>query len=160
MRMLYFGSEPLAKGIYATRSDPARRLAQVPVATRVSRRSPPEDGAATRAALKRFDLGGDDLIGNEVVAILIARHRPPVHASFPVPPDVVPRSFMGETAPGDVELFDLVGFHNPSIARALHRLSFPTVPFRLPSVGQGADWNTLIQGAQDDRASDAFGNMA
>jgi uncharacterized protein YbjT (DUF2867 family) len=65
MENLYFGKEQLAKGIYATPLPPRRQLAQVAVA---------DIGAAAvrlleepgRFAGKRFDLGGDELAGNDV----------------------------------------------------------------------------------------------
>src|SRR5260221_1260720 len=69
MENLYFGKEQLAKGIYAAALPPTRGLAQIAVAdigavaVRVL-----ED--ASRFTGRRFDLGGDEVIGNDVVAIL------------------------------------------------------------------------------------------
>jgi len=69
MENLYFGKEQLAKGIYATPLSPTRGLAQVAVADigAVAVRLLEDPG---RLAGKRFDLGGDELTGNDVVAIL------------------------------------------------------------------------------------------
>ena len=69
MENLYFGKEQLANGIYATPLPPTRPLAQVAVADigAVAVRLLEDPG---RFAGKRFDLGGDELTGNDVVAIL------------------------------------------------------------------------------------------
>ena len=69
MENLYFGKEQLAKGIYATPLPPTRGLAQVAVADigAVAVRLLEDPG---RFAGKRFDLGSDELTGNDVVAIL------------------------------------------------------------------------------------------
>src|SRR6202020_273136 len=69
MEILYFGKEQLAKGIYATPLPPTRQLAQVAVADigAVAVRLLEDPG---RFAGKRFDLGSDELTGNDVLAIL------------------------------------------------------------------------------------------
>src|SRR6185295_16762376 len=87
MENLYFGKEQVAKGIYATPLAPTRRLAQVAVADigAVAVRLLEDPG---RSAGKRFDLGGDDLSGNEVVAIL-SRVTGRPFTYFQVPLDVI-----------------------------------------------------------------------
>src|SRR5258708_7599717 len=69
MENLYFGKEQLAKGIYASAVPPKRTLAQVAVADigAVAVRLLEHAGRFTG---NHFDLAGDDLTGNDVVAIL------------------------------------------------------------------------------------------
>src|SRR5579862_4726718 len=69
MENLYFGKEQLAKGTYATPLPPTRALAQVALADigAVAVRVLEDPGRFTG---KRFDLAGDDLTGNDVLAIL------------------------------------------------------------------------------------------
>src|ERR1700757_3687965 len=69
MENLYFGKEQLVKGIYASALPPTRQLAQVAVADigAVAVRLLEDPG---RFAGKRFDLGGDELSGNDVLAVL------------------------------------------------------------------------------------------
>ena len=93
MENLYFGKEQLAKGIYATPLPPTRQLAQVAVADigAVAVRLLEDPG---RFAGKRFDLAGDELTGNDVVAIL-SRVTGRPFTYFQVPLDVI-RQRMGE----------------------------------------------------------------
>src|SRR4029078_12813876 len=69
MENLHFGKEQLAKGIYAAPLPPTRGLGQVAVADigAVAVRLLEDPG---RFVGKRFDLGGDELTGNDVLAIL------------------------------------------------------------------------------------------
>src|ERR1700716_2501111 len=69
MENLYFAKEQLAKGVYAATLPPTRTLAQVAVADigAVAVRVLEDAGRFTG---KRFDLAGDELTGNAVVAIL------------------------------------------------------------------------------------------
>src|ERR1700746_319397 len=69
MENLYFGKEQLAKGIYATPLPPARQLAQVP-ATDIGAFALHLIEDPGRFAGKRYDLGSDELTGNDVLAIL------------------------------------------------------------------------------------------
>ena len=93
MENLYFGKEQLARGIYATPLPPTRRLAQVAVADigAVVVRLIEDPG---RFAGRRFDLGGDELTGNDVLAIL-SRVTGRPFTYFQVPLDVI-RQRMGE----------------------------------------------------------------
>src|SRR5258708_7021004 len=90
MENLYFGKEQLAKGIYAVALPPTRKLAQIAladigaVAVRVL-----ED--AGRFTGKRVDLAGDELTGNDVVAILSRVTRRPF-SYYPIPLHVIPQS--------------------------------------------------------------------
>src|ERR1700752_5188619 len=87
MENLHFGKEQLAKGIYATPLPPTKTLAQIAVAdigavaVRVL-----EDAASFTG--KRFDIAGDELSGNDVVAIL-SRVTGRPFSYFQVPLDVI-----------------------------------------------------------------------
>ena len=142
MENLYFGKEQLAKGIYATPLAPTRRLAQVAVADigAVAVRLLEDSG---RFAGKRFDLGGDDLTANDILAIL-SRVTGRPFTYFQVPLDVI-RQRMGEDGAKMYEWFDRVGFTFDH--RALRR-EFPDVAFHdFESWAKAQDWNTLLQSA-------------
>jgi uncharacterized protein YbjT (DUF2867 family) len=142
MENLYFGKEQLAKGVYATPLPPTKQLAQVAVADigAVAIRLL-EDPA--RFAGKRFDLGGDELTGNDVLAVL-SRVTGRPFTYFQVPLDVV-RQRMGEDGTKMYEWFDRVGF---TVDRAALRREFPDVPFHdFESWAKAQDWNTLLQRA-------------
>jgi uncharacterized protein YbjT (DUF2867 family) len=140
MENLYFGKEQLGKGIYATPLPPTRRLAQVAVA---------DNGAVAvrlledpaRFAGKRFDLAGDELTGNDVVAIL-ARVTGRPFTYFQVPMDVI-RQRMGEENATMYEWFDRVGY---TVDRAALRREFPDVTFHdFESWARAHDWNALLE---------------
>ena len=140
MENLYFGKEQLAKGIYATPLPPTRQLAQVAVADigAVAVRFLEDPG---RFAGKRFDLAGDELTGNDVVAIL-SRVTGRPFSYFQVPLDVI-RQHMGEEAVKMYEWFDRVGY---TVDRATLRREFPDVAFHdFESWARAQDWNTLLQ---------------
>jgi uncharacterized protein YbjT (DUF2867 family) len=142
MENLYFGKERLAKGIYATPLPPTRQLAQVAVADigAVAVRLLEDPG---RFAGRRFDLGGDGLTGNDVVAILSRVTGRPFSYSQ-VPTDLI-RQHMGEDNAKMYEWFDRVGY---TIDRAALRREFPDVAFHdFESWAKAQDWNTLLQGA-------------
>jgi uncharacterized protein YbjT (DUF2867 family) len=142
MENLYFGKAQLAKGVYATPLSPTRPLAQVAVA---------DIGAvavrllenADRFAGKRFDLGGDELSGNDVVAIL-SRITGRPFSYFQVPLDVI-RQRMGEDAAKMYEWFERVGY---TVDHAALRREFSDVAFHdFESWAKAQDWNELLQGA-------------
>ena len=142
MENLYFGKEQLAKGMYATPLPPTRRLAQVAVADigAVAVRLLEDPG---RFAGKRFDLAGDELTSNDVLAILTRVTGRPF-SYFQVPLDVI-RQRMGEDGAKMYEWFDRVGF---IFDRAALRREFPDVAFHdFESWAKAQDWNTLLQGA-------------
>jgi uncharacterized protein YbjT (DUF2867 family) len=141
MENLHFGKEQLAKGIYAAPLPPTRPLAQVAVADigAVAVRLLEDPG---RFAGKRFDLGGDELTGNDVIAILSRVIGRPF-TYFQVPLDVI-RQRMGEDAVKMYEWFDRVGY---TVDRAALRREFPDVAFHdFESWVKAQDWNTLLQG--------------
>ena len=138
MENLYFVKEQLAKGIYAAALPPTRAHAQIAVtdigavAVRVL-----EDAA--RFTGKRFDLGGDELTGNDAMAIL-SRVTGRSFSYFQVPLDVV-RQRMGEDAVKMYEWFDRVGF---AVDRAALRREFPGVAFHnFESWAKTQDWRAF-----------------
>ena len=142
MENLYFGKEQFAKGIYATPLPPTRRLAQVAVADigAIAVRLLEDPG---RFAGKRFDLGGDELTGNQVLAIL-SRVTGRPFTYFQVPLDVI-RQRMGEDGAKMYEWFDRTGF---TFDRAALRREFPDVALHdFESWAKAQDWNTLLQDA-------------
>ena len=142
MENLYFGKEQLAKGIYATPLQPTTKLAQVAVADigAVAVRLLEDPG---RFAGKRFDLGGDELTGNDVVVVL-ARVTGRPFTYFQVPLNVI-RQRMGEEAVKMYEWFERVGY---TVDRAALRREFPDVAFHdFESWARAQDWKTLLQAA-------------
>ena len=123
MENLTFAKEQLAKGIYPAALPPARTVAQVAVAdigavaVRVL-----EDPA--RFAGKRFDLAGDELTGNDIVAILSRiTGRPFTYAQVPL--EVI-RQRMGDDGVKMYEWMDRVGY---TVDRPALRREFPDVAF-------------------------------
>jgi uncharacterized protein YbjT (DUF2867 family) len=138
MENLYFIKEQLAKGIYASALPPTRALAQVAVADigAVAVRALEDAGRFTG---KRFDLAGDELTGNEALAIL-SRVLGRSFSYFQVPLDMV-RQRMGEDAVRMYEWFDRVGF---TVDRAALRREFPDVAFPdFESWAKTQDWSVL-----------------
>jgi uncharacterized protein YbjT (DUF2867 family) len=138
MENLYFIQEQLATGVYASALSPTRSLAQVAVAdigavaVRVL-----ED--ADRFTGKRFDLAGDELTGNDAMAIL-SSVTGRSFSYFQVPLDVV-RQRMGEDAVKMYEWFDRAGF---TVDRAALRREFPEVAFHdFESWAKTQDWSAL-----------------
>jgi uncharacterized protein YbjT (DUF2867 family) len=138
MENLYFIKEQLATGVYASALSPTRSLAQVAVAdigavaVRVL-----ED--ADRFTGKRFDLAGDELTGNDAMAIL-SSVTGRSFSYFQVPLDVV-RQRMGEDAVKMYEWFDRAGF---TVDRAALRREFPEVAFHdFESWAKTQDWSAL-----------------
>jgi uncharacterized protein YbjT (DUF2867 family) len=141
MENLYYGREQLAKGVYAAPLPPARALAQVAVADigAVAVRLLEDPG---RFAGRRFDLGGDELTGNDIVAIL-SRVTGRTFTYFHVPLDVI-RQRMGEDALKMYEWFDRVGF---TVDRVSLRREFSDVAFQdFESWARTQDWKMLLQG--------------
>jgi len=142
MENLYFGKEQLAKGIYATPLPPTRQLAQVAVADigAVAVRLLEDPG---RFAGKRFDLGSDELTGNDILAIL-SRVTGRRFTYFQVPLAVI-RQRMGEDGAKMYEWFERVGF---TVDRAALFREFPDVAFHdFESWAKAQDWNRLLDGA-------------
>jgi uncharacterized protein YbjT (DUF2867 family) len=140
MENLYFAREQLAKGIYAAMLPPSRALAQIAVAdigavaVRVL-----ED--ASRFTGKRFDLAGDELTGNDAIAIL-SRITGRAFAYHRVPLDVI-RQRMGVDAARMYEWLDGVGYTADRVAL---RREFPDVALHdFESWAKTQNWNALLQ---------------
>src|SRR5712672_2085931 len=142
MENLYFGKAQLTKGIYAAALPPTRQLAQVAVADigAVAVRLLEDPG---RFAGKHFDLGSDELTGNDVVAILSrVTGRPFTYLQVPL--DVI-RQRMGEDGARMYEWLDRVGY---TVDRAALHRDFPDVAFHdFESWAKTQDWNALLQSA-------------
>src|ERR1700722_550895 len=138
MENLYFIKDQLAKGIYAVPLPPTRVLPQVAVADigAVAVRVLEDAGRFTG---KRFDLAGDELNGNESVAILSRVVGRPF-TYFQVPLDVV-RQHMGEDAAKMYAWFDEAGF---KVDLAPLRREFPDIAFHnFEAWAKTQDWNAL-----------------
>jgi uncharacterized protein YbjT (DUF2867 family) len=142
MENLYFGKEQLANGIYATPLPPTRKLAQVAVADigAVAARVLEDPG---HFAGKRLDLEGDELTGDDVVAIL-SRVTGRRFTYFQVPLDLI-RQRMGEDAVKMYEWFDRIGYR---VDRAALRREFSDIAFHnFESWAKAQNWNTFLQSA-------------
>jgi uncharacterized protein YbjT (DUF2867 family) len=143
MENLYFVKEQLAKGVYAAVLPPKRALAQIAVADigEVAIRVLEDAGRFTG---KRFDLAGDELTGNDALAIL-SRVTGRSFSYYQVPFDVI-RQRRGEDAVRMYEWFDRSGF---TVDRGGLRREFPDVDFHdFESWAKTQDWNVLGQSAQ------------
>ena len=142
MENLYFGREQLAKGIYAAPLPSTRKLAQVAVAdigaVAVRAFEDPD-----RHAGQRYDIAGDELTGNEAMAIL-SRVTGRPFSYVQVPLDAV-RQRMGNESAVMYEWFDRVGY---TVDLAALRRAFPEVHFHdFEAWAQQQDWRALLQGA-------------
>jgi len=141
MENISFGREQLAKGIYGATLAPTKKLAQIAVADigAVAVRVLENPGRFTG---KRYDLAGDELTGNDVVAIL-SRVTGRPFTYYQVPLDVI-RQRMGDDGAKMYEFFDRVGF--TADLPALRR-EFPDVAFQdFESWAKKLDWKALLQG--------------
>jgi uncharacterized protein YbjT (DUF2867 family) len=138
MENLSFAKEQLAKGVYPSALPPTRTVAQVAVADigAVAVRVLEEPG---RFAGKRFDLAGDELTGNDVVAILSrVTGRPLTYYQLPL--EVI-RQGMGEDGARMYAWMDRVGY---TVDRAALRREFPDVAFHdFESWLKTQDWKAL-----------------
>src|SRR5262249_43284282 len=123
MENAFFGLAQLRQGVYGSPLLPTRRVMQVAVSDIA--------GAAVAAlenrdryAGKRYDLAGDELTGEEVVAILSKGTGRPL-SYFQAPMDMI-RGALGEEAVTMYEWFDTTGY---SADRAALRRDFPDVPW-------------------------------
>ena len=123
MENLSYGREQLAKGIYGSTLSPTKKLQQVAVADigAVAARMLENAGGFTG---KRIEIAGDELTGNDVVAIL-SRVTGRPFAYYQVPLDVI-RQRMGDDGVRMSEWLDQVGY---SVDRAALRREFPDVAF-------------------------------
>jgi uncharacterized protein YbjT (DUF2867 family) len=146
MENLYFGKEQLAKGVYAAPLPPTRQLAQIALADigAVAVRLLEDPG---RFAGKRFDLAGDELTGNDIVAVL-SRVTGRPFTYFQVPLDVI-RQRMSDDAAKMYAWLDRAGW---TVDPAALRREFPDVALHdFESWVRAQDWKTLLRAAQDVR---------
>jgi uncharacterized protein YbjT (DUF2867 family) len=141
MENLFYGREQLATGVYSIPLPATRPLAQCAVA---------DIGAVavrlledpSRFTGKRYDIAGDELSGNDVVAI-ISRITGRPFTYFEVPLDVI-RQRMGEDGTKMYEWFNRVGY---TVDRPALRREFPDVAFHdFATWAKGLDWNALLGG--------------
>jgi uncharacterized protein YbjT (DUF2867 family) len=139
MENLSFAKEQLAKGVYPSALPPTRTVAQVALADigAVAVRVLEEPGRFTG---KRFDLAGDELTGNDVVAILSrVSGRPQTYYQLPL--EVI-RQGMGEDGARMYAWMDRVGY---TVDRAALRREFPDVAFHdFGSWLKTQDWKALL----------------
>jgi len=140
MENLYYAKGQLAEGTYPLALPSTRKLAQIAVA---------DIGAvavrvlenASRFAGRRFDLAGDELTANELVAILsrvTGRH----FTHYQIPIDFI-RQRMGEDNARMYEWFDRVGY---VVDRAALHREFPDVGFHdFESWAKEQDWKAILQ---------------
>lgn len=135
MENLAFAREQVEQGVYAAALPPTRPLQQIAVAdvgavaVRVL-----EDAA--RFTGRRYDLAGDEVTGNDIVAIL-SRVTGRPFGYFEVPLDMI-RQRMGEDGVLMYRWFDRVGF---TVDRAALRREFPDVAFHnFESWAREQDW--------------------
>jgi uncharacterized protein YbjT (DUF2867 family) len=141
MENLYYGKDQLRQGIYASPLSPGTVLQQVSVedigavASRVLEREADFVG-------RRLDLAGDELTGNETLAILSrVTNRPMTY--YQVPIDVI-RERMGQDVALMNEWLERVGY---SADRAALRSKFPDVDFHdFESWSKQQDWKSLLRG--------------
>ena len=140
MENLYYAKGQLAEGIYPLALPPTRKLAQIAVA---------DIGAvairvlenASRFAGRRFDLAGDELTANEVVAIL-SHVTGRLFTHYQIPIDFI-RQRMGDDNARMYEWFDRVGY---VVDRAALHREFPDVAFQdFESWAKQQDWKALLQ---------------
>ena len=141
MENAFFGLAQLRQGVYGSPLTPTRRLMQVAVSDIA--------GAAVAAlehrgryAGKRFDLAGDELTGEEVVAILSKVTGRPF-SYFQVPMEMI-RGAMGEDGVKMYECFERTGY---TVDRAALRRDFPEVPWvSFEAWARAQDWTKLLAG--------------
>ncbi len=138
MENIHYGREQLAKGIYAASLPPTRKLAQIAVAD-IGAVAARVLEAPARFTGRRYDLAGDELTGDEVVAIL-SRVTGRPFTYFRVPLDAV-RQRMGDEVAKMSEWFDRVGY---TVDPAAIRHEFPDVAFHdFESWAKAQDWKGI-----------------
>jgi uncharacterized protein YbjT (DUF2867 family) len=141
MENVFFGLPQLRQGVYGSPLQPTTRLMQVAVS---------DIGAAAVAALenraryggKRFDLAGDELTGEQTIAILSKVTGRPF-SYFKVPMEMI-RGAMGEDGVKMYEWFESTGY---AIDRAALKRDFPEVPWlSFEQWAEKQDWKALLAG--------------
>jgi uncharacterized protein YbjT (DUF2867 family) len=139
MENAFFGREQLKQGVYATPLPPGRKLGQIAVA---------DIAACAKAVLenrnryegKRFDIAGDNLSGEEAVAVL-SRVAGRKFSYFQVPMDAI-RARMGNDGVKMYEWFEREGY---SFDLAALRDAFPDVKWHsFEDWAKAQDWPALL----------------
>ena len=141
MENAFFGLAQLRQGVYGSPLLPSRRLMQIAVSDIAGAAVAALENRA-RYTGKRFDLAGDELTGEEVVAILSKVIGRPF-TYFKVPLEMI-RGAMGEDGVKMYEWFEKTGY---SADRAALRRDFPEVPWlSFESWARAQDWKKLLAG--------------
>ncbi len=137
--LIQYGKDQLTKGVYASPLPPNRRLAQVAVADIAAVDVRVLEDAA-RFAGRRIEVVGDDLSGDDAVAVL-SRVTGRPFTYFRVPLDAV-RQQMGDDGAKMYEWFDRVGY---AADRDALRREFPDVVFHtFESWAKSQDWKKIL----------------
>ena len=134
-----FTREQLKGGVYATPLAPGRKLAQIALAdiaavavTALENRN--------RFAGKRYDIGGDDVSGNDAVEIL-SRVTGKKFSYFQVPMEMI-RQRMGEDGAKMYEWFERTGY---TLDHAALKREFPEVGWHtFDAWAQTQDWKAIF----------------
>jgi uncharacterized protein YbjT (DUF2867 family) len=141
MENAFFGLAQLRQGVYGSPLAPTRRLLQVAVSDIAGAAVAALENRA-RYAGKRFDLAGDELSGEEVVAVLSKVTGRPL-SYYQVPMEMI-RGAMGEDSVKMYEWFAKTGY---SADRAALRRDFPEVPWlSFEAWARAQDWKKLLAG--------------
>lgn len=135
-----FGRAQLKEGIYATALGPDRKLAQIALADIASFAVLALENK-DRFAGKRYDIAGDDVSGNEAVAIL-SRVTGKPFKYFQVPMENIRK--MSDDMATMYEWFDRVGYH---IDLAALKRDFPSVGWHsFEAWAKEQDWKSILGG--------------
>jgi uncharacterized protein YbjT (DUF2867 family) len=141
MENAFFGIAQLRQGVFGSPLAPTTRLMQVAVSDIAGAAVAALENRA-RYAGKRFNLAGDELSGEEVVAILSKVTGRPL-SYFQVPLEMI-RGAMGEDGVKMYEWFEKTGY---SADRAALRREFPEVPWlSFEQWARAQDWKALLAG--------------
>ncbi|MFL5306425.1 MAG: NmrA/HSCARG family protein [Polyangia bacterium] len=138
MENLNFIRAQLRDGVYASPLTPDRKLGQIAVSDIAAVAvAVLEDGAAH--AGKRYDLGADELSGNQAIAVLSRITGKPLNY-YQLPPETV-RGAMGEDGARMYQWFQSTGY---TFDPAALRSAFPTVPWlSFEAWARAQDWTWL-----------------
>jgi uncharacterized protein YbjT (DUF2867 family) len=141
MENAFYGLPQLRKGVYGSPLQPSRRLMQVAVSDIAGAAVAALENRA-RYAGKRYDLAGDELRSEELVAVLSKVTGRPF-SYFQVPMATI-RGAMGEDSVKMYEWFETTGY---SADRAALRRDFPEVPWlSFEAWARAQDWTKLLAG--------------
>jgi uncharacterized protein YbjT (DUF2867 family) len=141
MENLFFGVPQLRQGIYGSALAPTRLLSQVAVSDIGAVAVAALEGRARHAG-KRYDLAGDELSGEQLIAIL-SKVTGRSFEYFQVPMETI-RASSGDDGVKMFEWFDATGY---TADREALRRDFPEVPWlSFEAWARTQDWKTLLAG--------------